>query len=294
MQITASMVKELRQRTGAGMMDCKKALQEVHGDMEAAIASMRKSGVAKAAKRAGRIAAEGIIFIKQATDAGKAVIVEINCETDFVAKDENFRNFAYAVTETLLTGEPNSHEELNDLPLAGSDGCGVEEGRLQLVAKLGENIGIRRFKVMQRAGNELGSYVHADRIGVLADIDGGDAGLARDIAMHIAASRPVCISEADMAQEMLDKEKEIYTAQANESGKPPDIIEKMVTGRLKKFINEITLLGQPFVKDPDQSVGELLNSKQARVNSFVRFEVGEGIEKKSENFAREVMAQAGM
>jgi len=289
MQITASMVKELRERTGAGMMDCKKALQETDGNIETAIEEMRKSGVAKAAKKAGRIAAEGIILIKQASDLSLAAIIEVNCETDFVAKDDNFQAFANASADCVLANRPADIDALNSLTL--EDGKTVEDTRLELISKIGENVSIRRFELFQKQGENLGSYVHGNRIGVLVDMSEGDSGLVRDIAMHVAASRPVCVSENEVPQEMLDKEKEIYTAQALDSGKPAEIAEKMVAGRLKKFLKEITLLGQPFVKDPDQTVENILKSGAASVNGFTRFEVGEGLEKKSENFADEVMAQ---
>jgi elongation factor Ts len=290
MQITAAMVKELRERTGAGMMDCKKALQEAEGNIETAIEDMRKSGMAKAAKKAGRIAAEGVIFIKQGNDNTSAM-VEVNSETDFVAKDENFLSFANAVIDTILQEKPADLTALLELGIIGGDN-NVEEARQQLISKIGENINIRRFSIVEGQGDHTGAYVHGGRIGVLADIAGGDADLARDIAMHVAASRPVCVAEADVSQEMLDKEKAIFVAQAEESGKPAEIIEKMVSGRLKKYLKEVTLLGQPFIKDPDQSIEKLLASKSASVNSFVCYEVGEGIDKKVENFAEEVMAQA--
>jgi len=291
MQITATMVKELRERTGAGMMDCKKALEEANGDIETAIEEMRKSGIAKAAKKAGRVAAEGQVIIRQAEDAGKTVVLEINCETDFVAKDESFGQFADAVADTVIAGNPDSVEALHKLPLAGAAGLSVEEARTQLVAKIGENISVRRFILVNHKGIS-GTYLHGVRIGVLVDINGGDSELARDIAMHIAASKPVCIDETEVPQELLEQEKTVFTAQAQESGKPADIIEKMVSGRITKFLKEITLLGQPFVKDPDMTVEKLLKSRGATVNSFVRYEVGEGIEKKTDNFVEEVMAQA--
>lgn len=292
MTITASMVKELRERTGAGMMDCKKALQETDGDIEAAIEAMRKSGVAKAAKKSGRIAAEGVILITRSADESQSAMVEVNCETDFVAKDENFMKFATAVADTILESKPADTAALNDMTLAGGGGLGVEEARLQLVAKIGENISVRRFQIIDSSGDNTGSYVHGTRIGVVVNLKGGDEELAKDIAMHIAASRPVCISEDDVPAELLENEKRILMARAEESGKPAEIIEKMVTGQVKKYLNEITLLGQPFVKDPDQSVKKLLAAKDAGVVDFVRYEVGEGIEKKEENFAEEVMAQA--
>ena len=288
MQITAAMVKELRERTGAGMMDCKKALQEAGGDIESAIVEMRKSGVAKAAKKAGRVAAEGIVLVRQGDC--KALVIEINSETDFVAKDENFLSFANSVADLALNESPANVEDLNALTLNGGT---VEEARLQLVSKIGENIGIRRFEKIT-SNDLLGVYSHGVRIGVIVDLNGGEESLAKDIAMHVAASRPVCVSEDQVPDETLEKEKEIFSAQAKESGKPDDIVEKMVTGRMNKFLKEITLLGQPFVKDPDQSVEKLLKSSNASVNTFIRYEVGEGIDKKEDNFADEVMAQAGL
>jgi elongation factor Ts len=290
MQITAAMVKELRERTGAGMMDCKKALQEADGDIETAIEDMRKSGMAKAAKKAGRIAAEGVIIIQQGEN-NSAAMVEVNCETDFVAKDENFLAFANGVAGTVLQEQPADVESLLGLSMASGE-AKIEEARQELITKIGENINVRRFALLQGTGDHLGAYVHSGRIGVLTDMFGGDAELARDIAMHVAASRPLCVAEADVSQEVLDKEKAIFVSQAEESGKPAEIIEKMVTGRLQKFLKEVTLLGQPFIKDTDQSVGKLLSDKDASVNSFICYEVGEGIEKKVENFAEEVRAQA--
>ncbi|HHH47143.1 MAG TPA: elongation factor Ts [Thiotrichales bacterium] len=288
MQITAAMVKELRERTGAGMMECKKALTEAGGDMEAAIEAMRKSGAAKADKKAGRVAAEGVIVTRVSQDGKHVAIVEINSETDFVAKDDNFLEFANQVADLIIEKHPADLEALKALPLG--DGT-VEEARQALVAKIGENIQIRRFLIIDVEGGNVGTYLHGSRIGVVVDLEGGDEGLARDIAMHIAASKPMCVSEADVPEEVLAKEKEILIAQAQDSGKPADIIEKMVQGRLRKFLGEITLVGQPFVKDPDQTVGKLLEKSGASVKSFARYEVGEGIEKKQENFAEEVMAQ---
>ena len=285
MQITASMVKELRERTGAGMMDCKKALKEADGDIEVAIEEMRKSGAANAAKKAGRIAAEGIITIKQ--DGNNVTIAEINCETDFVAKDENFLQFAGGVIDAISSEAPADVDALMTLTIGEQS---LEEANQQLIAKIGEKITVRRFEKLSSAG-QFGSYLHGERIGVVVELDGGDEALAKDLAMHIAASKPICISENEVSQDILDKEKEIFAAQAEESGKPAEIIEKMVSGRIKKFLKEITLLGQPFVKDPDVSVGKLLKAAGATVSAFVRFEVGEGIEKKQENFADEVMKQ---
>ena len=291
MQITAALVKELRERTGAGMMECKKALTETAGDMDAAVELMRKSGQAKADKKSGRIAAEGVVTLAMGEGAQTAAIVEVNCETDFVAKDDSFGAFAAAVAETVLEQSPASVEALNAMNLAGSDDHTVEQSRLDLVSKIGENIQVRRFERVVSDGGQLGSYLHGTRIGVLVDAEGGEDTLVRDVAMHIAASRPMCVAEADVPPGVLEKEKEILSAQAASSGKPANIIEKMVEGRIRKYLGEITLLGQPFVKDPERTVGALLGSADAKVNGFVRFEVGEGLEKKQENFAEEVMAQ---
>jgi elongation factor Ts len=288
MAITANLVKELRERSGAGMMECKKALVETDGDIEAAIEHLRKSGAAKAAKKAGRIAAEGAIVV--AANAAEAVIVEVNSETDFVANDDNFTVFAAAVAQAVLDKGPADVAALREIKLDGGDT--VEQKRTELVAKIGENIDVRRFLRVTAAAGRVESYLHGKRIGVLVAMQGGSAELARDVAMHIAASNPVCVSEANVAPELLAKEREIREAQAAQSGKPPEIIEKMVAGQMKKFVGEITLVGQPFVKDPDQTVGSLLKAAGAQVTDFVRFEVGEGIEKKEVNFAEEVMAQA--
>ena len=289
MQVTAAMVKEVRERSGAAMMECKKALVETDGDVEAALDHLRKSGAAKAAKKAGRIAAEGAIIAL--VDGSNGVIVEVNSETDFVANDDNFKAFANGVAETILAERPADVDALGNLKLSGASDT-VEEARTQLVAKIGENISVRRFAVIEAAGGELAAYLHGNRIGVLAEVAGGDENLAKDIAMHIAASNPLCVAETDVPAELIEKEKEIQTAQAEQSGKPADIIEKMVSGRIRKFIAEVTLTGQPFVKDPDTTVGKLLKGRNAKVNGFMRYEVGAGIEKKTDNFAEEVMAQA--
>ncbi len=289
MQVTAAMVKEVRERSGAAMMECKKALVETDGDVEAALDHLRKSGAAKAAKKAGRIAAEGAIIAL--VDGSNGVIVEVNSETDFVANDDNFKAFASGVAETILAERPADVDALSNLTLSGASDT-VEEARTQLVAKIGENISVRRFAVIEAAGGELAAYLHGNRIGVLAEVAGGDENLAKDIAMHIAASNPLCVAETDVPAELIEKEKEIQTAQAEQSGKPADIIEKMVSGRIRKFIAEVTLTGQPFVKDPDTTVGKLLKGRNAKVNGFMRYEVGAGIEKKTDNFAEEVMAQA--
>lgn len=287
MAITASLVKELRERTGAGMMECKKALVECDGDIDAAADLMRKSGAAKADKKAGRVAADGAVNIKVSEDGKKAVIVEINSETDFVAKDDNFKAFAAAVTDIVFNNEPADLDALNASTTA--DGQTVEQAREALIAKIGENIKVRRFEIVN-TDNALVSYMHGSRIGVLVDST-ADNEMARDIAMHIAAVNPKCVQESDVPAEEVEKEKSILIAQAESSGKPMEIIEKMIQGRLKKFLAEITLVGQPFVKDPDQTVGKLLSTAKAEVNRFIRFEVGEGIEKKQEDFAAEVAAQ---
>lgn len=289
MAITAGLVKELRERTGSGMMECKKALVEADGDIDAAADILRKSGAAKADKKAGRTAAEGLIVFKASDDGKRGVMVEINCETDFVAKDDNFVNFSSAVAQAALDNQPADIDALLALPLEGGDT--VADTTKNLIAKIGENMAVRRF-VSRATDGILVNYSHGGRIGVMVEMQGGDEGLAKDIAMHIAASKPACVSEADIPAEMIEKEKEIFSAQAAESGKPAEIIEKMVEGRIKKFLKEVTLLGQPFVKDPDQTIEQLLKSAGATVTGFDRLEVGEGIEKKVENFAEEVMAQA--
>jgi elongation factor Ts len=289
MNITAAMVKELRERTGSGMMECKKALVESGGDLELAIEQMRKAGLAKADKKASRIAAEGNIFFSKSADEKTVVMLEVNCETDFVAKGEDFNSFAEAVGSAAVAKEVGGVDALMQLPLAS--GSTLEQARLELIAKIGENINVRRFVRYQCSEGIIGSYLHGSRIGVLVQIEGGDEALGKDIAMHIAASKPEFIAENDVSEELLEREKEIYFAQAKDSGKPAEIIEKMVQGRLKKFLGEITLVGQPFVKDPDIQVGKLLKTNHATVVRFDRFEVGEGIEKKAGNFAEEVMAQ---
>jgi elongation factor Ts len=286
MEITASLVKELRERTGAGMMDCKAALKDANGDIESAIEIMRKSGAAKAAKKAGRIAAEGIISIKQKEN--DIVMIEVNCETDFVAKDDNFLSFSEAIVDVIMEHDVNDIDNLLKLNFENQT---IEEATQQLVTKIGEKVTIRRFEKCS-IKNQVGIYLHGTRIGVVVEIEGGDQELAKDIAMHIAASKPLYINEDNVSKEVLDKEREIYVAQAKESGKPEEIIKKMVDGRIKKYIKEITLLGQPFVKDPDQSIERILKSAEANVLSFIRYEVGEGIEKRSDNFAEEVMSQA--
>lgn len=291
MQVTASMVKELRERTGAGMMECKKALTDAKGDPEAAIEIMRKAGLANADKKSSRVAAEGIIGLRLSEDGKSAVMVEVNCETDFVAKGDDFGEFVELVCQRILTSKPSSVDELASIGVGGGGSATIESFRQEMVVRIGENIQVRRFLHMSSEDGKIGFYSHGGRIGVLVELTGGNEVLAKDIAMHIAASRPVCISEKDMPEEHMAKEREILIAQAKDSGKPNEIIEKMVEGRLKKYLAEVTLLGQVFVKDPDISIGKLLKSADVKVNAFKRFEVGEGIEKKSENFADEVMAQ---
>ncbi|MDH3275831.1 MAG: translation elongation factor Ts [Gammaproteobacteria bacterium] len=286
MSISASMVKELRERTGAGMMECKKALVETGGDLDAAAEHLRKSGQAKADKKASRVAADGRIVV--ATEGNKAAIVEVNSETDFVAKDENFTAFSDAVAAAALAAGTTDVEALSAEVLP--DGRTVELARTELISKVGENIGVRRIAFVASDG-VLASYTHGARIGAVVALNGGDEALARDIAMHVAASNPTCIDETGVPAETLENEKRILTEQALDSGKPAEIVEKMVLGRINKFLKEITLVGQPFVKDPDVSVGKLLKGAGATVSAFVRFEVGEGIEKKQENFADEVMKQ---
>ena len=292
MRITAAMVKELRERTGAGMMDCKRALTEAEGDLDKAIGIMRLSGQAKADKKAGRITAEGVISIKVDDASGRAAMVEVNSETDFVAKEAAFRSFVDAVCARVLEAGPTDVGELSGMALDGDGGPTVEEERRGLVAKTGENISVRRFATIDSKGGCLGTYLHGTRIGVVVDLEAADGTIARDVAMHVAASRPVAVAESDMPLEMLAREREILEAQVAESGKPPEIQEKMLAGRIAKYLREVTLLGQPFVKDPDRSVKDVLGASGAAVLRFERFEVGEGIEKKSGNFAEEVMAQA--
>jgi len=289
MAITAALVKELRERTGAGMMECKAALVEANGDIEAAIEAMRKSGQAKAAKKSGRTAAEGVVMIQITDDGKQGVMVEINCETDFVAKDSNFLEFAEAVAAAALSSGAADAESLAGQTLA--DGNTVDAAREALIAKIGENIQVRRLVRFDGTEGALHSYRHGVRIGVVVELVGGDETLGRDIAMHVAASNPMCVNADQVPAETLDKEREIFKAQALDSGKPEAIVEKMIEGRMRKFLEEITLLGQPFVKNPDQTVAQLLKQAGAEVRRFTRLEVGEGIEKKVENFAEEVMAQ---
>lgn len=286
--ITASMVKELREMTGLGMMECKKALTETDGDMKAAEDLLRIKSGAKASKAAGRIAAEGVIGAYISVDGQCGALVEVNCETDFVARNEDIIDFAKKLVELIATKNLTEISALSDASL--STGETVETVRKALIMKLGENISIRRCGRHVTKG-QLAYYLHGTKIGVMVDYVGGDETLGKDIAMHIAASKPICVSKEQVSADVLEHERQIYTAQAAESGKPANIIEKMVDGRIAKYLAEITLLGQPFVKDPEQTVEKLLAKKSAKVNNFTMFVVGEGIEKKSENFAEEVKAQ---
>ncbi|MGB5678397.1 MAG: translation elongation factor Ts [Gammaproteobacteria bacterium] len=289
MQITAAMVKELRERTGSGMMECKKALQEADGDIDTAIENMRKSGLAKADKKAGRVAAEGRVAVRISEDGKTAVIIEVNCETDFVSGGDDFISFVNDISASALANKPASVDALVERPIDGSQS--IEDARKAMISKIGENVQIRRFEMMNSEEGTFGSYLHGSRIGVLLEMVNANEELIKDVAMHIAASKPTCVTEDQVPAETLAKEREILIAQAKDSGKPDNIIEKMVDGRVRKYLAEITLLGQPFVKDPDKTVGALLKDEGATVTGFVRYEVGEGIEKKQENFADEVMAQ---
>lgn len=290
MSISAGMVKELRERTGSGMMECKKALVEANGDMELAIENMRKAGLAKADKKSGRIAAEGVIGVKVSDDGKTVVMADVNCETDFVAKGDDFTGFAADVVNSLLASNVNTDEELQAMVL--STGVSVDETRRAMVAKIGENITVRRF-MKYTANGGVACYLHGSKIGVIVELAKADAELGKDVAMHIAASKPACVSADQVAPETIEKEKEIFLAQQEDKikGKPADIVEKMVSGRVNKFLAEITLLGQAFIKDDSKTVAQLLKEKGNEVVRFARFEVGEGIEKKEEDFAAEVMAQ---
>jgi elongation factor Ts len=287
-EISASLVKELREITGLGMMECKKALTEANGDLKAAEDLLRIKSGAKASKAAGRIAAEGVVAVYLSSCGKKSGMVEVNCETDFVAKNEDFIAFAKKAAALVKSANPASVEAL----MACSDEAGsLEDMRKALVMKLGENVSVRRFQRFETSGH-LAHYLHGSRIGVVVDITGGDEALGRDLAMHIAASKPICVSKEQVPADTLAREREIYTAQAAESGKPADIVARMVDGRITKYLAEVTLMGQPFVKDPDQTVEKLLAGRGAKVNGFTMFVVGEGIEKKTEDFAAEVAAAA--
>lgn len=288
--ISAKQVMELRERTGAGMMECKKFLQATNGDIEEAIVEMRKAGQAKADKKSDRIAAEGIVVIAVKEDNREAVMLEINSETDFVARDVNFTEFTNLLAKTALTASSDEIEALKQLTLQGS-AISVEEARQQLVAKIGENVQLRRMVRVKSNSGVVGTYLHGTRIGVLVAISSNDIDVAKDIAMHIAASKPLVVSPQDVSADVIASEKVIFESQAKESGKPQAIIEKMVDGRIQKFLNEVSLLGQAFIKNPEITVESFLATKSTKVEMFVRFTVGEGIEKKQDNFVAEVMAQ---
>jgi len=290
MAITAAMVKELRERTGAGMMECKKALVEADGDMEGAVEAMRTAGLAKADKKSGRVAAEGVIIVDLADDGRTGAMVEINTETDFVANNAAFQQFARGVGHRVLESAPRDLAELAGLTLSDSDQRDIATATKELIAKIGENIEVRRFVRHEATQGRLASYLHGQRIGVLVE-HAGDEQVGRDLAMHIAASQPIAIRGEDVSAEQLERERQVLEAQARESGKPEEIVRKMVDGRMRKYLGEITLLGQPFVKDPDQTVEEMLESVGGDVFFFERFGVGEGKARKEENFADEVMAQ---
>ncbi len=289
MAISAALVKELRERTGAGMMECKKALTATDGDIDAAADNMRREGLAKADKKAGRVAAEGRIATAVSDDKTVAVLLEANCETDFVGKNDDFVNFAEMAAQAALDNAPADADALAAIEV---DGESLDAKRRALVAKLGENITIRRFRRIEAGEGKLDVYMHGARIGSAVAVLGGESELARDLAMHVAATAPAQLSADDVPQERRDAEKELLMAQARDSGKPEDIIEKMVEGRLRKYLSEITLMGQPFVKDPDMTVEKLCKQQNATVTDYARVEVGEGIEKKQEDFAAEVKAQA--
>jgi len=295
MAVTAEAVKALRERTGAGMMECKKALVETNGDLDAAAELMRKSGLAKADKKAGRIAAEGVIVIERSADGRSAALVEVNSETDFVAREQDFQAFAAAVAKAAMETRPTDLDAL--LAARLPSGQTVEEARRGLVALIGENIGVRRYELIESSG-VLGTYLHGSRIGTVVALEGGDDTLARDLAMHIAAINPQHVTADEVPADQVGREREIFVAQTaadpKAQGKPAEIISKMVEGRVRKYLNEITLHGQPFVRDDKVAVGDLLKQRKARVLRFIRYEVGAGIEKRQENFADEVMAQAGL
>lgn len=286
-EITAAAVKELRERTGLGMMECKKALVEASGDLDTAIENLRKAGSMKAAKKASRTAAEGLVMLKISEDGSFGVMVEVNSETDFAAREDNFAAFTAKVLDRVF------ETRVTDVPALMA--TGLEEDRLALVQKIGENISVRRAVLAGGEGSTVGGYVHSNnKIAVLVQLSGGDQDVAREIAMHVAATNPLVVNPEDVPAEVLSKESEIYTAQAAESGKPADIIEKMVSGRLRKYIEEVSLTEQAFVKDPDMKIGKLAKQANATIKSFTRYMVGEGIEKEVVDFAAEVAAQAGL
>ncbi|WP_029407623.1 translation elongation factor Ts [Thiomicrorhabdus sp. Milos-T2] len=289
MAITAAMVKELRQTTGAGMMDCKKALSETDGDMDAAIEFLRKKGMAGADKKAGRVAAEGVIAIAVSDDKKSGIIAEVNCETDFVAKGDEFKGFANEIAAIALANNTTDIEAVMNAEMA--NGKTVDQTRREMIAKIGENMEVRRLELIETTG-QIGQYQHGEKIGVVVSLEGGDDALARDVAMHVAAAKPSAVSSDDLDSAVVEKERAFQIEQAKSSGKPMEIIEKMIEGRMRKFVGEITLLGQSFVKDPDQTVEKLLKSNGASVDTFIRLEVGEGIVIEETNFADEVALAA--
>ena len=288
MPITAALVKQLRERTGAGMMDCKRALTEVDGDLDRAADFLRKAGQAKADRKAARVAQQGVVLMREDAGASRCAVLEINCETDFVAKDENFVNFAESLVEVVLNRTPADVEELLAMEI---DGESVETLRRELIAKVGENISVRRFEVFS-SNDVIGAYSHHGRIGSLVEMQGGTVDLARDLAMQVAAMSPRYVGWDDIPEPELAKEREILAVQAEKEGKPPHIVTKMVEGRLRKQFDAVTLTSQAFVKDPDKRVRDLLAQSGATVLRFLRFEVGEGIEKREVDFVREVREQA--
>ncbi|HJP11345.1 MAG: elongation factor Ts [Proteobacteria bacterium] len=289
MAISAGLVKELRERTAAGMMACKKALIETEGDLERAVELLREIGAASVERRAERIATEGVVGQLVDKDGRRGVVVEVNCETDFVAKGESFREFVLNVANCVLDNEPATLESLAQLSLGTGT---IESARQDLIAQIGENVSIRRFERLSADDGLVAGYLHGTRIGVLVSVEGEGTEIARDVAMHVAASKPLCISQEQMPAETLAREKSIFLAQARDSGKTDEIVQRMVDGRLDKFLKENTLLGQAYVKDPDISVGQLVDTAKVTVNEIVRFEVGEGLEKRKDDFVAEVMAQA--
>ena len=290
MTISAALVKELRERTGAGMMDCKKALTQTGGNIDQGIELLRTLGVASAEKKSGRIAAEGVIVQLVSGDKISGVLVEVNCETDFAAKDNSFKEYSTAVALCLLAGDQNTIEDLEESEL--HPGISVNQARQELISKIGENISVRRFDRLRSPDGLVAGYLHGGRIGVLVSMDKCEAELGKDIAMHIAASQPICVAEDDVPEEVIEAERSIFTAQAKESGKSDDIVARMVDGKLKKFMKENTLLGQAYVKDPDITVGDLIAGVDAKVCEMLRYEVGEGLDKRDDDFVAEVMAQA--
>nr|WP_298725296.1 translation elongation factor Ts [uncultured Steroidobacter sp.] len=292
MAVTAEAVKILRERTGAGMMECKKALVEANGDLDAAAEAMRKAGLAKADKKASRVAAEGVIVLERSADGKRAAIAEVNCETDFVAREKDFQNFASAVVKVALEQRPADVAALAELALP--DGQSIEQTRRALIAKIGENISVRRFQIVE-APAVVGAYLHGTRIGALVVMKSGDDAVAKDLAMHVAAINPARVTAAEVPAEEVAREKGVFVEQAAQdpknAGKPRELLEKIVEGKVRKWLNEITLLGQPFVKDDKQTVEQYLKKAGGEVLSIVRYEVGAGIEKKQEDFAEEVRKQ---